>query len=104
MHISAQTYKQWLDNNKQHQLIDIREQYEIENCTLNGQAIAMGSIIEHLHQIEDNDVVIHCNSGKRSDAVVFALRKKLNRDNIYSLQGGIQAFVELYLPEQNCAS
>ncbi|MEN9334952.1 MAG: hypothetical protein RLY35_2132 [Bacteroidota bacterium] len=104
MHISAQAYKQWLDENKQHQLIDIREQYEIEHCTLNGHPICMGSIMDQLDQIEHGDVVIHCNSGKRSDAVVFALRKKLNRDNIYSLLGGIQNFVELYLPEQNCAS
>ncbi len=104
MHISAQTYKQWLDEGKPHQLIDIREQYEIENCTLNGRPIAMAHIMNQLDEVNDGDVVIHCNSGKRSDAVVFALRQKLLRNNIHSLEGGIQNFVELYLPEQNCAS
>jgi adenylyltransferase/sulfurtransferase len=104
MYISAQTYKQWLDENKPHQLIDIREQYEIESCTLNGQPIAMAEILNNLNEIQKGDVVIHCNSGKRSDAVVFALRQKLQRNDIHSLEGGIQNFVGLYLPEQNCAS
>jgi len=104
MHISAETYKQWLDIGKSHQLIDIREVYEIENCTLNGRHIAMAEIMEVSDSIPAGDVVIHCNSGKRSDAVVYALRQKLNRHDIYSLEGGIQHFVNLYLPEQNCAS
>jgi len=103
MHISAQNYKQWLDEGKVHQLIDIREDYEIENCTLNGFHIPMADVMNQLHLIAEGDVVIHCNSGKRSDAVVFALRQKLQRLNIHSLEGGIQHFVNLYLPEQNCA-
>lgn len=103
MHISAQTYKQWLDDGKVHQLIDIRENYELENCTLNGLHIPMADIMNQLHQIHEGDVVVHCNSGKRSDAVVFALRQKLQRMDIHSLEGGIQHYVNLYLPEQNCA-
>jgi len=103
MHISAQNYKQWLDEGKVHQLIDIREVYEIENCTLNGLHIPMADIMNQLHLLDEGEVVVHCNSGKRSDAVVFALRQKLQRLNIYSLEGGIQHFVSLYLPEQNCA-
>ena len=104
MHISAQTYKQWLDDGKPHQLIDIREQYEIENCTLNGHPIAMAHIMDQLDKIQDGDVVIHCNSGKRSDAATYAIRQHTNRDDVFSLDGGIQQYASLFEPEMTCAS
>jgi rhodanese-related sulfurtransferase len=36
--------------------------------------------------------VIHCNSGKRSAAVVYQLSTKYGISNIYSLCGGLQAY------------
>jgi rhodanese-related sulfurtransferase len=64
----------------------------------------MNEILDNLNLIAtDIPVVIHCNSGKRSDAVCYALRQQLNRNDIFSLEGGIQAFTAIYLPEQSCA-
>ena len=104
LQLSIEVLHQWRVEQTPHQLIDIREPYEIEICTIGGISIPMAQILENLSSLSQSvPVVIHCNSGKRSDAVCYALRQKLNRTDIYSLNGGIQAFTAAYLPEQSCA-
>ncbi|MFM1998892.1 MAG: hypothetical protein RL204_839, partial [Bacteroidota bacterium] len=41
---------------------------------------------------QDVPVVIHCNSGKRSAAVVYQLSTKYGMTNVYTLCGGLQAY------------
>ena len=104
MQLSIETLFEWKTNKVPHQLIDIREPYEVEVCNIEGMAIPMQEILERTAEIDTTiPVVIHCNSGKRSDAVCYALRQALHRKDIFSLTGGIQAFTTAYLPEQSCA-
>jgi len=102
-HIGVETLHMWRTEGKPHQLIDIRESYEREACNLGGIPIPMDRILEQASAlITDAPVVIHCNSGKRSDAVVFALQQKMGLNNLYSLQGGIQAWRESIDPSMEC--
>lgn len=91
--VTAKELKLWQTEGKKFQLIDIREIYEVENENLGGIHIPMDEVLSRTEELMRNiPVVLHCNSGKRSNAVVYALEKKFGFDNLYSLEGGISAW------------
>lgn len=80
------------DSNEPHQLIDIRENYEIDIVNIGGEAIPMAAVMSNLDKIsKDKKVVIHCRSGARSAAIVQNLDKN-GFTNVYNLKGGILAW------------
>ncbi|MFP5470227.1 MAG: rhodanese-like domain-containing protein [Bacteroidia bacterium] len=92
--ITPSELKSWMDNKKDFQLIDIREQYEYETANIGEQHIPMGEILDCLYKIDKHkDVVIHCKSGNRSEAVIQALEAN-GFNNLHSLEGGIQAWCQ----------
>jgi adenylyltransferase/sulfurtransferase len=92
--ISPQEFAEWKKSGKAHQLIDIRELYEVETCTIGGDHIPMGEIVGRLNEINRNvPVVIHCKSGRRSEAVVAHLRS-MGLDNVISLSQGIMGWAD----------
>lgn len=93
--ISVQELKAMQDAGTEFQLIDVREDYEVEICTLGGTHIPMGEIVEKADQIRrDIPVVVHCRSGKRSAAVISHLESAMNYNNLSNLAGGILAYAE----------
>lgn len=91
--ISPAELKAWKDSGTPFQLIDIREEHEVAYCSIGGQHIPMGEVFSHLNELKtDIPVVLHCQSGRRSEAVAFAIEQKFGRSNLYSLSGGIQAW------------
>lgn len=83
----------WRDAGTEHQLIDVREPYEAQLCSIGGTLMPMGEIVQHLDEIrKDVPVVIHCRSGARSSAVINALASRYGFDNLINLKGGILAF------------
>jgi sulfur-carrier protein adenylyltransferase/sulfurtransferase len=72
------------------QLIDVREPYEAEICSLGGTLIPMGEIVERLAEVrKDIPVVVHCRSGARSASVINALSMRYGYSNLINLKGGI---------------
>lgn len=105
MHISAAELKKWKEDKQPHMLVDIREAYEIVQCNIGGQCYPMETILEScLTFPTDMPIVLHCNSGKRSDAATYAIRQHTQRNDIFSLEGGIQAYASQFEPEMSCAS
>lgn len=87
--------KQLIENKKDFQLIDVREEYEFDEMNMNGQLIPMGEVMENIEKIaKDKQVVIHCRSGKRSATVINALETQHGFTNLYNLKGGILAYIE----------
>jgi rhodanese-related sulfurtransferase len=85
-------------NGEPFQLIDIREQYEVDTCTIGGLHIPMGEIASRLSAIERSmPVIIHCKSGRRSEAVVAYLTR-LGYTNVTSLEGGIIGWIDAIDP------
>ncbi len=85
----------WIKSKTKHLLIDVRESYEVETCSIGGLNIPMSEVFSNLQKIpRDIPVVFHCKSGKRSGAVVHALESKHFYTNLYSLEGGIIAWIE----------
>lgn len=82
-------------NSSEFQLIDIREQYEVEICALNGLHIPMGEIINNIHLIStDNEVCVVCRTGKRAAAVADLLETEHGFTNVNVLEGGILAYAK----------
>jgi len=93
--ITVEELKSWRDKGKEHQLIDVREDHELEICEIGGVHIPMSDVMSSLEKIEKNiPVVIHCRSGARSLAIGEALEKMHGCENLYNLKGGILAWAE----------
>jgi adenylyltransferase/sulfurtransferase len=91
--IEVSILKKWREENIEHQLIDVREPWEIEVGHIDGIHIPMNKLLESIELIRrDVPVVVHCRSGSRSAAVVHHLTVQLGYENIHDLKGGIDAW------------
>lgn len=94
--ITAEELKFKIDNNEDIQLIDLREDYEFEDLNIGGTNIPMAEILNSLDAIDKSkQVVFLCSSGKKSSAIIHTLKRKLNMDNILSLEGGVNYYSEM---------
>ena len=97
MDITAQELKQRLDNGEMVHLIDVREEWEYEEANLGGILIPLATLPTRLAELEDwknEEIVIHCRSGKRS-ASAQALLVKSGFSNVRNLLGGIVEYQSL---------
>lgn len=93
--ITVRELKQLIDDKKDFQLIDVREQHEYDEANINGELIPMGDVLSNVDKIsKDKQVVVHCRSGKRSATVIGALESQHGFTNLYNLQGGILAYID----------
>ncbi|MBI2966538.1 MAG: rhodanese-like domain-containing protein [Bacteroidetes bacterium] len=77
------------------QVIDIREPYESEICSLGGERIPMDDIFGKLNLISaEKPVILYCRNGVRSTALAGILEKKFHYSNIAVLKGGILSYIE----------
>lgn len=91
--ITVQDLKQWRDEGKDFQLIDVRESYEYDVCHLDGELIPLAELVANEPKIaKDKDVVVHCRSGARSAAAINQIQQIYGLDNLYNLKGGILAW------------
>jgi len=94
-HISALQLSNQLKNKDDFQLIDIRESYEFEDGAIGLLNIPLDDMLSSIEQIaRDKQVVIYCQSGRRSSAIIFMLEKKHQFTNLYNLEGGYIGFIE----------
>ena len=100
--ISVHELKDMRDKGIAHQLIDVREEYEIEIADLGGLRIPMGEIMDRAGEIsKDQPVVIHCRSGARSMAAANALAQEFGFTNLINLKGGIIAWANEIDPQMS---
>jgi rhodanese-related sulfurtransferase len=91
--VNVQELKQLIDEKQDFQLIDVREPFENELCTLNGILIPMAEIVARAEEIsKDKKVIVHCRSGMRSATVISYLEQNHGYSNLFNLTGGILAW------------
>ena len=80
-------------NNDNTILIDVREDWEFELCSIEGaQLIPMSTIAETYTQLDkDTHLAIYCHHGVRSLRVIHFLQSQ-GFENLINLQGGIDAW------------
>ena len=92
--ITVSELKKLRDDNADVQLIDIREDYEVEISEMGGEHIPMGDIMDNLDKIsKTKQVIIHCRTGARSAAICNSLERE-GFKNVYNLKGGINAWAD----------
>lgn len=97
--VTVQELKHLKDTNADYQLIDVREDHELEICTLGGEHIPMGDVMDNLDKIsKTKQVIIQCRSGARSGTICRALEAE-GFDNVYNLKGGILAWADEIDPD-----
>ncbi len=101
--ITPAELKRMRESGKEHQLIDVREPYEAEICSIGGTLIPMGELLSRLDEIrKDVPVVVHCKSGARSAAVIQALESRYGFNNLLNLEGGILGYASEVDRSINC--
>ncbi len=86
-----------IQNGEKIQIVDIREEYEIENeGKSNGLHIPMGDLVSRIDELnKTGKVVFHCSSGNRSMNILkFFIMNNLYKENYYSLDGGFKEWVK----------
>ena len=91
--------KHKLDSGEKINLIDCREPYEYEEANLGGRLIPLGKFqsmdLDDLEDLKDEEVIVHCRSGRRSMMACMIL-DQMGFRNTYNLEGGILAWMETY--------
>ena len=88
--ITVQQLKDWQNERKSFQLIDVREPDEREIASIDGVNIPLGDVPLRINEFdEDKDVVVYCRSGKRSATAVHHVESIKGLENLYNLKGGI---------------
>jgi adenylyltransferase/sulfurtransferase len=91
--ISVRELKSKMDRREPFQLIDVREVFEHEIARIDGaKLIPLQEISARAHELSsDEQIIIHCHSGKRSAEAVRLLRER-GFQRVYNLDGGIDAW------------
>ncbi len=97
MDITVNELKERLENGEELNLIDVREEHEYEEDNLGAYLIPLGELpdrLEELQDIKEQEVLIHCRSGARSDRAKHYLLAN-GFTNVRNVLGGILAYREL---------
>lgn len=77
-------------------LLDIREPYEVEICSVGGTLIPMAEINERVNELPKEQLIgVMCKSGRRAEAVANLLSTDFGLENVAIIEGGIIAWIEL---------
>lgn len=91
--LSVTELKQWKEEGKEFQLIDVREPFEYEMSNIEGENIPLAGVVIEADKIrKDIPVVMQCRSGARSANACAQLEQNLGYTNLYNLKGGIMAW------------
>jgi len=84
---------QKLQQEKDLQLIDVREPHEHEQFNIGGRLIPLDEIMRAADSIPKNkEVVIYCKMGIRSQIAIQRLQERFGFTNLINLQGGLEAW------------
>jgi len=94
--ISPEEFQELVKNGHDFQLIDVREPHEFELDNLGGQLMPLSRLEEFVPLIpRDKRVIVHCQSGMRSQKAIALLKEKFGFTQLLNLTGGIVAYRNL---------
>lgn len=97
--ITVEKLKERIDNGEQLHLIDCREPAEYEEYNIGATLLPLGNIqngeLGLLEGKEDEEIIIHCRSGKRSAAACMYLESQ-GFKNTVNVEGGVLAWKEAF--------
>ncbi len=88
--ISYDELRRWQDENRQFQLVDVREQSEHEAFNIGGDLIPLRSLFSQTEALQTDDpIVFYCKRGIRSQIAIQRLMGRFPNGDFYNLQNGI---------------
>jgi adenylyltransferase/sulfurtransferase len=97
--IDFDEFAQWEKENKDFQLIDVRETQEYALSNINGENMPLTNLSAHVDKITRNKpVIVHCQAGSRSQKAIQLLNEAYGFTNLINLAGGMNAVPQDYLP------
>lgn len=97
--ITVQDLKKRIDSGEKINLIDVREPAEYDEYNIGGRLVPLGKIqdmeVEELEPLKEEEVIIHCRSGKRSAAACLLL-DAMGFQNTVNVEGGVLAWQEAF--------
>lgn len=92
--VSVDNLRQNLENNEDLILYDVRSEQNYKSHNIGGKLISVDELFANPELIpKDKKVVIMCEIGIKSSAVVEYFQQVKNMDNIFNLKGGIQEWI-----------
>jgi len=92
--ITAVELEQAFLDDKEIQLIDVREPHEHAMASLGGTLIPLAQLGSHVGRLDPSKfTVIYCKSGIRSHHAVLQLQSVYKNMRCLNLKGGIQAYI-----------
>jgi rhodanese-related sulfurtransferase len=95
--ISVEELKARMDAGEKLHVIDVREPEEYAEFNIGAKLIPLGQIqsmqIEELEDLKNEELIIHCRSGKRS-AVACLFLESMGFTNTKNVEGGMLAWKE----------
>ncbi len=94
MDITVQDLKKRLDAGETMNLIDVREPNEYEADNMGARLIPLGDLpyrLDELDGFQDQEVIVHCRSGKRS-AMAQQILEQNGFSNVRNVIGGMLAY------------
>lgn len=97
--ITVSELKKKMENGEKINLIDCREPHEYAEFNLGGKLIPLGKFqtmqVDELDNLKDQEVIIHCRSGKRS-MMACQILDTMGFKNTMNLEGGILAWQDKF--------
>ncbi len=88
--IDRYTLLQWL-NEKEIQLIDVRELQEYETFNIGGRHMPLSTLRQRIEEIDPAMItVVHCQSGIRSKQAIRILKEHYRHMKLYNLKNGLK--------------
>ena len=97
--ITVEELNERIDSGEKINLIDCREPHEYEEANLGGRLIPLGKFqtmdLDELEDLKNEEVIIHCRSGKRSMMACMVL-DQMGFKNTKNVVGGILEWQEKF--------
>lgn len=97
--ITVEELKQRIDNGEELHIIDVREPDEYAEYNIGAKLIPLGQImsmqLDDIDELRDEELIIHCRSGKRSMQACMVL-EQVGFTNVVNVTGGALAWQEKY--------
>lgn len=94
-YITSKELKEMLDQQNELLMVDVREDYEYEIVHIDGcKHIPLDDVLDNAKELQKApQLVFYCNTGKKSAAIAHTFIQKYKHPAVYSLIGGIQAYI-----------
>lgn len=95
--ITVEELKRRMDAGEQLHILDVREPQEYAEFNIGAKLLPLGNVmgmqIDEIEDWKDEEVIVHCRSGKRSMQAGMML-ETLGFKNVKNLEGGMMAWQE----------